>query len=132
LFALLLQKKGTAARRIVPLCDAAIKWLLLCNDRKGPVCENLAIDRIRDIGRAAEFKLPENCFRHSFISHRVAQTGNVAETSLEAGNSPKVIFRHYRELFTKQEGKAWFCIRPSTTSGKGQLIGIDGKALANG
>lgn len=124
-------KKGTAARRIVPLCEAAIKWLLLCKDRKGPVCENLAIDRIRDIGRAAEFKLPENCFRHSFISHRVAQTGNVAETSLEAGNSPKVIFRHYRELFTKQEGKSWFCIRPSTTACSAEPMGIDRILLAN-
>jgi len=111
-------KRNTPARRIVPLSAAAVEWLLLCGDRKDLLCSNLAIDRIRDIGRAAGFKLPENCFRHSYISHRVAQTGNVAETSLESGNSPAIIFRRYRELFAKAEGEAWFCVRPGTTNGK--------------
>lgn len=105
-------KRNTPARRLVPLCAAAIKWLRLCRDRNGNVCENLALDRIREIARAAKFDLPDNCFRHSYISHRVAVTGNVAETALEAGNSPQIIFRHYRELFTKSEGKAWFAIEP--------------------
>jgi hypothetical protein len=41
-------------------------------------------------------------------SDPLAQTGNVAETALEAGNSPTIIFQHYRELFTKAEGEAWF------------------------
>jgi hypothetical protein len=54
--------------------------------------------------------LPDNCFRHGFISHRVAATGNVAETSLEAGNSPRIIFQHYRQLVTKAEGEKWFAI----------------------
>lgn len=106
-------KRNTPSRRLVPLADAAIEWLILCKNRKGALCTNLAVDRIRDIAREAGFKLPENCFRHSFISHRVAQTGNVAETALEAGNSPQVIFRHYRELFTKEEGRAWFDIQPT-------------------
>jgi integrase len=111
-------KRNTPARRLVPLSDAAIEWLMLCPDRKGEICTNFAIDRIRDIGRTAGFKLPENCFRHSCISHRVAQIGNVAETALESGNSPTIIFRNYRELFDKTEGEAWFSIRPSTTAGK--------------
>ena len=106
-------KRNTPARRLVPLCDAAVAWLKLCAAREGPLCSNLAIDRIRDIGRTANFELPDNCFRHSFISHRVAQTGNVAETALEAGNSPRVIFQHYRELFTKEEGEAWFALTPA-------------------
>ena len=105
-------KRNTPARRLVPLSDAAVRWLTLCSTREGPVCSNLAIDRIRDIGRTAGFELPDNCFRHSFISHQVAQTGNVAETALEAGNSPRVIFQHYRELFTKEEGEAWFTLVP--------------------
>jgi hypothetical protein len=101
-------KKNTPAMRLVPLSNCAIQWLDLCVNRKGLVCGNIAMDRIRDIGRTAKFSLPDNCFRHSFISHRVAQTGNVAETALEAGNSPQIIFRHYRELVTKEEGQAWF------------------------
>ena len=40
-------KRGTPARRIVLLCDAAVEWLMLCKDRKGSVCDGLAMDAIR-------------------------------------------------------------------------------------
>jgi hypothetical protein len=78
----------------------------------GNVCENLSIDRIRDIGRTAKFVLPENCFRHTFISARVVVTGSEAQTSLEAGNSPQMVHTHYLELMTKEEGEAWFASAP--------------------
>jgi hypothetical protein len=80
------------------------------------MCSDMATDRIRAIGRTAQFVLPDNCFRHSFISHRVAQTGNVAETALEAGTSPTIIFQNYRELFDKADGEAWFAIKPRASS----------------
>lgn len=107
-------KRNTPARRLVPLAPAAVEWLMLCKNRSGKVCKNLALDRVREAARVDEYDLPENCFRHSFISHRVAMTGNVAATALEAGNSPEIIFQHYLELFTKSEGKAWFQIRRTT------------------
>lgn len=118
-------KANTPAKRLIPLSPAAVQWLLLCANRKGLVSfnaeihrVNLAMDRIRDIAQAAKDDageplfppLPENCFRHACISHRVAQTGNVAETSLEMGNSAKIIFAHYRALVTKAEGEKWFTI----------------------
>ena len=109
-------KRNTPAYRLVPLSPNAIAWLNLCAGREGEVCEDLAVDHIRKVGREAGFVLPKNCFRHSFISHRVAKTGNVAETSLEAGNSPEEIFRDYRELFSKSEGEAWFNIFPSSAA----------------
>jgi integrase len=109
-------KRGTPSRRLVPLCPAAVEWLLLAPDRTEGLCYNLALDRIRNIARDAKYDLPENCFRHSFISHRVAQTGNLAETSLVAGNSPKIIQRHYLELVTKAEGETWFAITPGTAA----------------
>ncbi len=113
-------KRNTPSRRLVPLAPAAIEWFMLCQERKGAVCSNLAIDRIREIARAAKndkgeplfADLPDNAFRHSRISHRIAATGDVAATALESGNSPAVIFKHYRELFTKEEGEAWFAIAP--------------------
>ena len=54
----------------------------------------------------------QNALRHSFISYRVAETGDVARTALEAGNSPKMIFRHYREVVDEEAAKAWFSITP--------------------
>ncbi len=122
-------KRGTPARRMVPLCDAAVEWLMLCSPQKGYVCPSvewkgkvqpsLAVDGIRRIakeamdGKKPRFPaLPENCFRHSYISHAVAASGDIARVSLNAGNSPKEINRHYRELVTEDEGKGWFEVRP--------------------
>jgi hypothetical protein len=101
----------------VPLAPVAVEWLNLCPKREGEVCagspRNTVIYRIRAMGHAMEIELPHNCFRHSFISHRVAQTGDVAETSLESGNSPREIYESYREVVSKDEGQAWFEIHPS-------------------
>lgn len=107
-------KRGTPARRLVPLSPAAVEWLLLSPSRKGLVCDGRAVDRIRKLAIAAAHKLPENCFRHAYISHRVAATGNIPQASLDAGNSPQIINRHYRELVTKSEGEAWFRITPAS------------------
>jgi len=53
-----------------------------------------------------------NALRHSFISYRVADIQNVNQVALEAGNSPAMIFKHYRELVTPDEAKTWFGIVP--------------------
>ncbi len=136
-------KTNTPAKRLVSLSPSAVEWLMLTKERKGVVCfnqaihrVNLAVDRIRDIAHGARNekgeplfpRLPENCFRHAFISHRVAATGNVAETSLEAGNSPRIIFQHYRALVTKAEGEAWFAI-PTAKAKPGKVYDIQGKAM---
>jgi hypothetical protein len=58
------------------------------------------------------FLWKHNALRHSFISYRVAQTQNVAQVALEAGNSPQMIFRHYRELVRPADAKTWFSLAP--------------------
>ena len=60
------------------------------------------------------FAWKHNALRHSFISYRVAQIQNVAQVALEAGNSPGMIFKHYRELVREAEGKEWFEIKPES------------------
>jgi integrase len=62
------------------------------------------------------FAWKQNALRHSFISYRVSETGNVANVSLEAGNSPQMIFKHYRELVQPDAAKAWFAIVPADKS----------------
>jgi hypothetical protein len=56
----------------------------------------------------APFAWKHNGLRHSFISYRVAETQDVAKVALEAGNSPQMIFQHYRELVQPAAAKAWF------------------------
>jgi integrase len=58
------------------------------------------------------FAWKHNALRHSFISYRVADIQNVAQVALEAGNSPQMIFKHYRELVRPDAAKAWFAIVP--------------------
>lgn len=108
-------KKNTPAKRLVQLVPAAVAWLRLC-DRSGElIAPPWGLDKIRTMCREAvpPIECPENGFRHSFISYRVAYTGDVSETALEAGNSPKEIFKSYRELVTKRDGEAWFSLRPA-------------------
>jgi hypothetical protein len=60
------------------------------------------------------FDWKHNALRHSFISYRVAAVKNIAEVSLEAGNSPQMIFQHYREVVDAEAAEAWFEICPKT------------------
>jgi hypothetical protein len=43
----------------------------------------------------------------------MAARGNEGETALQAGNSPQMLFAHYRGLATKAEGQAWFAVSPA-------------------
>ncbi len=54
------------------------------------------------------FAWKNNGLRHSFISYRLAAIQNTAQVALEAGNSPQMIFRHYRELVRPVEAEKWF------------------------
>ena len=55
---------------------------------------------------------PNNVLRHSFISYRIAIVKSADQVALEAGNSPAVIFKHYRELTTEEQANEWFSIVP--------------------
>ena len=113
----------TAARRLVPLSDAAIAWLRPLAQGTGRLAyysqENKfylaivsAVNRSRAVTAKPEFIWKRNGLRHSFCSYRLAVTHDAAKVALEAGNSPTMIFRHYRELVTEDQGKAWFAISP--------------------
>jgi integrase len=105
-------KPRTPARRLVPLPLAARKWLELCPKEREQIGPSWASDHVRARLKAASIVCPDNALRHSFISYRCAETGSVDRTAQEAGNSPKIIFQHYRELVSPREGKEWFVVKP--------------------
>lgn len=114
----------TAQRRLVPLCDAAIAWLAPLAKPEGRVAchfnDNWFYKDLTDAvntarkkaGTRAKFAWKRNGLRHSFCSYRIALTGDVARTALEAGNSAGMIFKHYRELASEEEAQAWFNTMP--------------------
>ncbi|HWN95482.1 MAG TPA: site-specific integrase, partial [Methylomirabilota bacterium] len=115
-------KAKTAARRVVPITDNLAEWLQPLAEKSGPVWElghAYFYQRLRETAEATgseavkAVQWKHNALRHSFISYRVAHTQNVNQVALEAGNSPSMIFQHYRELVTKKQADVWFGIVPS-------------------
>lgn len=109
------RKAKTAARRLVPLSDNLKAWLAPWREETGPIITITdASGALSDT--AVKAQIPggwrQNALRHSFISYRVAETGDVSRTSLEAGNSPKQVFRSYREIVDAEATKAWWSILP--------------------
>ncbi len=109
------KKAKTAARRIVPLPENLKAWLAPWREETGPI---LTISDVSGAlgDTAVKAQIPggwrQNALRHSFISYRVSLTGDVARTSLEAGNSPKMIFRYYREIVDEEAARTWFGMTP--------------------
>ena len=108
-------KAKTATRRIVPLTDNLAKWLAIAprsGERVWPHSKGHFPREIMSVARESKLRWKCNGLRHSFISYRVAQIQDVNRVALEAGNSPQMIFRHYRELATPEQAKTWFAIAP--------------------
>jgi len=112
----------TASRRIVPILPNLAAWLKKSAKPAGKIFAPTRAyfhELQRELSKRTETPaLPavpwkHNALRHSFISYRVADTQNVAQVALEAGNSPAMIFGHYRELVTADDAKKWFSILPS-------------------
>ena len=110
-------KAKTASRRIVPIPPNLRAWLERLVKPEGPVnpsTDDRGLNHrlVRGPAGKAGVAWVKNGLRHSFCSYRLAQTGDAARTALEAGNSPAMIFRHYRELVTPEQAEAWFGILP--------------------
>ena len=107
-------KGNTAMKRLVPISDSLKAWLMTCRKDKGPVLDIKWIhEAVKRLSTRAGVPWKHNALRHSFISYRCAETQDIAKTSFEAGNSPKMIHRHYRELVTPEQAAEWFAITPA-------------------
>jgi integrase len=108
-------KAKTATRRIVPITENLTKWLAIGprgGARVWPHSKAWFFEAMRNAADNAKIKWKQNALRHSFISYRLAEIQDVNRVALEAGTSPQMIFRHYRELATPEQAKSWFKIAP--------------------
>jgi integrase len=56
---------------------------------------------------------PHDCMRHSFCSYHLAMHGSADKTAVQMGHrSTDMLFRHYRELVTKEEAEKFWEISP--------------------
>jgi integrase len=105
-------KAKTRQRRLVPISANLKLWLKPHQQASGAVClhkrPQMALARL-----CKDFTWEKNGLRHSYISYRLAILHDTARMALEAGNSPEVIFAHYRELVTPGSAQKWFEVDPS-------------------
>jgi integrase len=103
----------TRQRRLVPITDNLRAWLAPIALANGKVVlhSNLG-DAAMAYARKCGVRWKRNALRHSYISHRLALMPDTARVALECGNSPDIIFKHYRELVLPDDAKQWFSIVP--------------------
>ena len=112
-------KSKTGSRRLIPISDNLAAWILPLARRNGAVAPVALRDRLDAAKARAGFKTwPANAMRHSYASYRLADCHDAARVSLEMGNSPQMIFAHYRELVKPKDTARYWQIRPSTEAGK--------------
>lgn len=106
-------KSKTARRRLVPISENLRAWLEPVLKLAGPVAPVGLRNRLDDAKEAAGFKTWEsNAMRHSYGSYRLAKCQDAAKVSLEMGNSPQMVFAHYRELVKPKEAERYWKIVP--------------------
>jgi integrase len=108
-------KSKTASRRLVPIRPNLAEWLAPYRTRRGRVCplnlqKHINEDRDRAKLRA---EWPQNALRHGFGSYHLAQFNDAAKLALEMGNSPAMIFKHYRELVKPKDAEFYWALRPA-------------------
>ncbi|MBK1884171.1 hypothetical protein JIN85_17255 [Luteolibacter pohnpeiensis] len=107
-----------ATPRKVPLCDAALAWLEWAGveeGQTGPVCMRNPSEEeeTKRLGKVV-FKTgwPQDVLRHSYGSFRNSLIRNLPQVAEEMGTSETMLRRHYHNPRTKEEGEAWFEMRP--------------------
>jgi integrase len=108
----------TASRRVIPLPENSFAWIMpmIPTQATGRVSRHDHPDyqskHLAETAQALGIPWVRNGLRHSWCTYRLAVTKNAALTAHEAGNSPQILHRHYNELVTEAEAKAWFNVMP--------------------
>ncbi len=106
-------KAKTARRRLIPISGNLAKWLKPYEKSTGAVVPAGLRKRFNAVReRAGMADWPQNAMRHSYASYRLAECQDAARVSLEMGNSPQMIFAHYRELVKPKDAALFWKIVP--------------------
>jgi integrase len=111
----------TDTRRIVPLKANLKAFLLPLAKKNGKVVSLVNTTKqllktatdTADVGNEIEaMEWKHNALRHTYISARVAESGDVPRVADEAGNSPQVIRTNYLKRMRPAAAAEWFAIQP--------------------
>lgn len=108
----------TATRRLVTIQPNLAAWLAPFQKIRGP----LAPDNLRKLTEhdrelaGLRSGWPQNALRHSFGSYHLARFNDAAALALQMGNSPAIIFAHYRQLVKPKDAARYWHILPSVAA----------------
>lgn len=102
------------ANRTVSLMPAATAWLKAAGapSQVPPLSRGVRTKLCAAAGVAWQPDIP----RHTFISNRATIVQNDGQVAREAGTSEDMIHRHYHNLRTLAEARAWAALRPHKTT----------------
>lgn len=106
----------TASRRLVPLEANLREWLLPRLGKGLVMKEDELWKEVTALGKKLKLGWPQNVLRHSYITYRVARDKDVNRVALDSGNSPNIIFKHYRELAPDAQAQKWFAVTPDSVA----------------
>jgi len=102
----------TRRHRLVPIQPNLLAWLTIYRKEAGRI--GFSRRKFREAyARAGFAEWPLDVLRHSFGTYRLPILKSAEELALEMGNSPDVIFRHYRRAMNKATATAFFDVMPS-------------------
>lgn len=105
----------TKSTRLVEILPNLQKWLARFRQPEGKVVPVASVgNQISRLAKKAGVKWRQNALRHSYGSYRLAVIQDVPRLAYEMGNTPRIVFRHYRELVTPEDGQAWFSVMPDS------------------
>ena len=117
----------TDTRRIVPLKPNLKAFLKKLAKKSGKVVSvvNTTKQLLKTASDTADaeneieaLEWKHNALRHTYISARVAESGDVPRVADEAGNSPQVIRTNYLKRMRPAAAAEWFAIEPQPKTGK--------------
>jgi integrase len=106
-------KAKTARRRLVPISQNLRAWIIRLVKPHGLIAPRGLRKRLSAVrARAGIAAWPHNALRHSYGSYRLAECHDTARVALEMGNSPQMVFAHYRELVKPKDAERYWSLIP--------------------
>ncbi len=104
----------TRRRRLVPISAQLRGWLDCAREIGGKLPAVNYAEKLKRILNKSKLRAEwaQNALRHSFASYHYAKYRNENETASLMGNSPQMVFAHYRELVRPADAEAYFRIMP--------------------
>jgi integrase len=117
-------KAKTRQRRLIPISPQLRAWLDTARAIDGKLPSLNYADKLKLVLEKAKLRAewPQNALRHSFASYYFAKHKNENETAALMGNSPQMVFQHYRELVRPADANAFFAIMPPADAVKRAMV----------